>query len=179
MGQVLSFNYEGCKKVEGEMITIILKTLAIGIGATLAIDVWVSILKLFKIKSLDYKYVGRWIGNFAKGKFFHNKIQDTPSIQHELILGWTVHYLIGITFAFILVAVYGISWLDKPSILPAIIIGLITAIGPFFIMQPAFGFGIASSKLPNPNLLRLKSLGTHLIYGIGLYVSAILLNEIF
>jgi hypothetical protein len=46
-------------------------------------------------------------------------------------------------------------------------------------MQPAFGFGIASSKLPNPNLLRLKSLGTHLIYGLGLYVSAILLNEIF
>jgi hypothetical protein len=45
-------------------------------------------------------------------------------------------------------------------------------------MQPAFGFGIASSKLPHPNLLRLKSLGTHLIYGIGLYGNAILLNVI-
>ena len=161
------------------MIILILKTLAIGIGATLAIDLWVTLLKLFKIKSLDYRYVGRWIGNIPKGKFFHNKIQDAPPIPHELILGWTVHYLIGITFAFILIAVYGISWLDKPSFLPAIIIGLITAAGPFFIMQPAFGFGIASAKLPNPNLLRLKSLGTHLIYGIGLYVSAILLNEIF
>jgi hypothetical protein len=160
------------------MIIIILKTLLIGIGATLTIDIWASFLKLFKIKSLDYKYVGRWIGNFPKGKYFHNKIQDTPPIPHELIIGWTVHYLIGITFAFILVAVYGISWLDKPSILPAIIIGIITAAGPFFIMQPAFGFGIASSKLANPNLLRLKSLGTHLIYGIGLYLSAILLNEI-
>ena len=160
------------------MIIIILKTLAIGIGATLAIDLWVTLLKLFKIKSLDYRYVGRWIGNIPKGKFFHTKIQDSPPIPHELIIGWTVHYLIGITFAFILVAVYGISWLDKPSILPAIIIGLITAAGPFFIMQPAFGFGIASSKLPNPNLLRLKSLSTHLIYGIGLYLSAILLNKI-
>jgi hypothetical protein len=160
------------------MIIIILKTMAIGIGATLAIDIWVSILKLFNIKSLDYRYVGRWIGNIPKGKYFHNKIQDTPPIPHELILGWTVHYLIGITFTFILIAGYGISWLDEQSILPAIIIGLITAAGPFFIMQPAFGFGIASSKLPHPNLLRLKSLGTHLIYGIGLYVSAILLNEI-
>jgi hypothetical protein len=160
------------------MIIIILKILAIGISATLAIDIWVSFLKLFKINSLDYRYVGRWIGNFPKGKYFHNKIQDTQPIPHELILGWTVHYLIGITFAFILVAVYGISWLDKPSLLPAIIIGLITAAGPFFIMQPAFGFGIASSKLPSPNLLRLKSLGTHLIYGIGLYVSAILINNI-
>jgi hypothetical protein len=160
------------------MIIIILKTIAIGIGATLAIDIWVSILKLFKIKSLDYRYVGRWIGNFPKGKIFHNKIQDTPPIPNELMIGWTIHYLIGITFAFILVAVYGISWLDKPSILPAIIIGLITSAGPFFIMQPAFGFGIASAKLPSPNLLRFKSLGTHLIYGIGLYVSAILLNQI-
>ena len=122
------------------MIIIILKTIAIGIGATLAIDIWVSLLKLFKIKSLDYRYVGRWIGNIPKRKFFHNKIQDAPQIPHELILGWLVHYLIGITFAFILVAVYGISWLDKPSFFPAIIIGLITAAGPFFIMQ-RIGFG--------------------------------------
>ena len=34
------------------MIIIILKTIAIGIGATLAIDLWVSVLKLFNIKSL-------------------------------------------------------------------------------------------------------------------------------
>ena len=160
------------------MIIILLKTTAIGIGATLAIDIWVALLKQFKIKSLDYRFVGRWIGNFSKGKFFHNKIQDTAPTPHELIIGWTVHYLIGITFAFILVAVYGENWLDKPTFLPAVIIGLITSIGPFFIMQPAFGFGIASSKLPSPNLLRLKSLGTHLIYGIGLYVSAILINVI-
>ena len=161
------------------MIIIILKIMAIGIGATLAIDLWISVLKLFKIKSLDYKYVGRWIGNFPKGKFLHNKIQDTPPIPRELIIGWAVHYLIGITFAFILIVVYGINWLDRPSFFPAIIIGLMTAVGPFFIMQPAFGLGIASSKLPNPNLLRLKSLGTHLMYGIGLYVSAVLLNAIF
>lgn len=161
------------------MIIIILKIMAIGIGATLAIDLWISVLKLFKIKSLDYKYVGRWIGNFPKGKFLHNKIQDSPPIPNELIIGWAVHYLIGITFAFILIVVYGINWLDEPTFLPAIIIGLMTAVGPFFIMQPAFGLGIASSKLPNPNLLRLKSLGTHLMYGIGLYVSAVLLNVIF
>ena len=161
------------------MTTIILKTLAIGIGATLAIDIWTSLLKLFKIKSLDYRFVGRWIGNFPKGKLFHNKIQNTPPVHNELIIGWTAHYLIGITFAFILVAFYGSSWLEEPTIIPTIIIGLVTSIAPFFIMQPAFGFGIASSKLPHPNLLRLKSLGTHLIYGIGLYATATLLCTIF
>ena len=161
------------------MITIILKTLAIGIGATFAIDIWVSVLKLFKIKSLDLKYVGRWIGNFPKEKFLHNKIQDTTPVPNELIIGWIAHYLIGITFAFILVAFYGSNWLEEPTIIPAIVIGLVTSVAPFFIMQPAFGFGIASSKLPNSNLLRLKSLGTHLVYGIGLYLWAILLNTLF
>ena len=160
------------------MLIIILKTIAIGVGATLAIDIWVALLKQFKIKSLDYRFVGRWIGNFHKGKFLHNKIQDTPPVRNEIIIGWTAHYLIGITFAFILVAFYGTTWLDEPAVLPALIIGFVTSIAPFFIMQPAFGFGIASSKLPHPNLLRLKSLGTHLIYGIGLYLSAIVVNKI-
>jgi len=156
------------------MIIIILKTLVIGVGATLAIDLWVTLLKLFKIKSLDYRYVGRWIGYFLKGKFFHNNIMKTPPIKGELFLGWTVHYLIGITFAFVLVAIFGTSWLGRPSIFPAIIIGLITAAAPLFIMQPAFGFGIASSKLPNPNMRRFKSLLTHLVYGIGLYLSGLI-----
>jgi len=158
-------------------MSTILKIIIVGIGATLAIDFWTILLKLFNIKSLDYRLVGRWIGNIPKGKFFHNKIFDTPPIPYELIIGWTAHYLIGITFAFLLVAVYGESWLDKPGIFPAIIIGLVSVVAPLFVMQPAFGFGIASSKLPGPNLKRLKSILTHLIYGIGLYLSAILLNK--
>jgi hypothetical protein len=43
-------------------------------------------------------------------------------------------------------------------------------------MQPAFGFGFASSKLPDPNIRRLKSLSTHIVYGIGLYLAALLVN---
>ncbi|MCK7525834.1 MAG: DUF2938 domain-containing protein [Ignavibacteriales bacterium] len=46
--------------------------------------------------------------------------------------------------------VFGNGWLEKPLLVPAIIIGLATVIAPLFIMQPALGFGIASSNLPNP-----------------------------
>jgi len=45
-------------------------------------------------------------------------------------------------------------------------------------MQPAFGFGVAAAKLPNPNLARLRSLLTHTIYGLGLYLGAMLVNTI-
>lgn len=44
-------------------------------------------------------------------------------------------------------------------------------------MQPAFGFGIAGSNLPDPNKARLMSLITHNVFGIGLYLSTIILNK--
>ncbi|MGS2764787.1 DUF2938 domain-containing protein [Sinomicrobium sp. M5D2P9] len=156
----------------------IAQTILIGIGATLSMDVYALILKSFGIKSLDYKFVGRWIGNFPKGKFFHNKIMDSPPVVYEQILGWIAHYFIGITFAFLLVLVFGKKWLDTPTILPALIIGIITVVAPFFLMQPAFGFGVAGSNLPDPNKARLMSLITHSVFGIGLYLSALIMNQI-
>ena len=156
---------------------MILKTILLGIGATIALDIWVYLLGLLKIKSLDYRYVGRWIANFRKGKFYHKDIMKAEAERGELIIGWAAHYTIGITFAFLLIVFYGENWLNNPTIFPAIIIGLITAAAPLFIMQPAFGFGIASSKLPKPNTRRLKSLLTHLIYGLGLYTTALLVKQ--
>ncbi len=159
------------------MITI-LKIILVGIGATFVLDIWVFILNIFKIKSLDYCYVGRWIASFPQGKFFHKNIMNTPAVKGELFLGWTAHYLIGITFAFLLVLFYGESWLANPTLFPAVIIGIITVVSPLFIMQPAFGFGIASSKLSNPNMRRFKSLLTHLVYGVGLYLAALLIQAL-
>lgn len=156
----------------------ILQAIFIGTGATLLMDLYALILKLFSIKSLDYKFVGRWVGYFPKGKFFHNKIMESPAITYEVTLGWITHYLIGITFAFLLVIIFGKKWIENPTFTPALVIGIITIIGPFLIMQPAFGFGIAGSNLPDPNKARLMSLLTHSIFGIGLYLSTLILNQI-
>jgi len=159
-------------------MTTILKIILIGIGGTFAVDIWTFILSLFKIKSLDYRYVGRWIAYFPKGKIYHNTIMMTAPVRGELLMGWSAHYLIGISFAFLLILLFGKEWLDEPLILPALIVGIITVISPLFIMQPAFGFGIASSKLSDPNLRRLKSMLTHVVYGFGLYLSAVVLQQL-
>jgi hypothetical protein len=37
-------------------------------------------------------------------------------------------------------------------------------------MQPAFGFGVAASKTPNPAQARLRSLMNHAVFGFGLYL---------
>lgn len=157
-------------------MNVIIKAILIGAGATVAMDIWSYILSLFNITSLDYRFVGRWIGNFPSGTFYHDKIMSAPKVKNEWVIGITSHYLIGITFAFLLWGVYGKPWFDKPEFLPAVLIGIVTIVAPFFLMQPAFGLGVAGAKVPEPNILRLKSFMAHLIYGIGLYLTAVLIN---
>lgn len=158
---------------------ITIKTILIGIGGTFAMDVLAFVLHtFFNVKSLDYSLVGRWVGHFSKGKFFHNSILKAKPIANELIFGWIAHYLIGISFAFLLIGIYGGSWLQKPTLIPALLIGIVTVVAPFFIMQPSMGIGIAASNLPEPNIARFKSLLAHSIYGIGLYISAVVINSL-
>lgn len=157
----------------------ILKITLVGIGATLMMDMYTFVLKLFNINSLDYRLVGRWISKFPEGKFFHENIVKTTPEKFEVVIGWAAHYLIGISFAILLVMIIGMKWLEAPTILPALIIGIVTIIAPFFIMQPAFGFGFAASNLPDPNILRLRSLLTHSVYGIGLFVSVCIINYVY
>ncbi|MBV8251678.1 MAG: DUF2938 domain-containing protein [Chitinophaga sp.] len=156
---------------------IILKTILTGIGATLIMDIWAWLLrKLFNIQGLNYAFVGRWIGHIFKGKFTHNPIMASAPIPGELTLGWMAHYGIGITFSILLVMLWGPEWLVSPTILPALIIGIGTTAAPFFLMQPGMGLGIAASRTPKPGIARGKSLMAHTVYGIGLYLAALLLT---
>ncbi len=156
----------------------IIKITLIGIGATATMDIFAFILSKFGINGLDYRFLGRWIGHIFNGKFFHNKIFDSPIIKNEQIIGQFAHYSIGIAFAFLLVLLFGKKWVESPSLFPALAIGLLTMAAPFFLMQPAFGFGIAGSNLPDPNKARLMSLIIHSVYGVGLFLSALLINKI-
>ncbi|WP_160139718.1 DUF2938 domain-containing protein [Chryseobacterium sp. c4a] len=158
-------------------MNVLIDAVLLGIGATIFMDVYALIIKrLWNIPSLDYRILGRWIGHFKKGTFSHSNIIQAPPIQGEKVLGWMAHYSIGIVFAFALLFIWGEDWLMHPTAFPAIFIGLATTLAPWFMMQPAFGFGIAASKLPNPTVARLRSLQTHLIYGIGLYLAGLLIS---
>jgi hypothetical protein len=65
------------------------------------------------------------------------------------------------------------DWLARPTVLPALLFGIGTVVFPFFIMQPSLGLGIAASRTPNPTQARVKSLVTHIVFGVGLYVCAL------
>ena len=68
--------------------------------------------------------------------------------------------------------IWGLEWARRPTLVPALIISFVTLVAPFLVMQPAMGAGIAASKTPRPNMARLRSIATHTVYGIGLYISA-------
>jgi hypothetical protein len=154
--------------------TDILGAIAIGIGATLVIDLWNLFLKrTFSIPSLSYCLLGRWFRHMLEGTLKHASITAAPQKPHECTVGWIVHYTIGVVFALVFVALTSGDWLARPTVLPALLYGIATVVFPFFLMQPSFGLGIAASRTPNPTQVRLKSLATHTVFGIGLYVCAL------
>lgn len=150
---------------------------AIGVGATLVMDGWGLVRKqLLGIPPADYGLVGRWLGYMAHGRFRHERIAAARPIPAEALLGWGAHYLIGVVFALLLVAMCGAEWLRQPTLLPALAWGVVTVAAPFLLMQPGMGAGIAASRTPRPNAARLQSLITHSVFGLGLYGSTLLLN---
>jgi len=146
----------------------------IGLGATLLMDIWNLFLKrAFGIPSLNYCLLGRWVSHIPEGTLKHASIMAAPQKRFECAVGWISHYTIGVVFALVFVTLASAGWLARPSLLPALLYGIATVVFPFFLMQPSLGLGIASSKAPNPRLARLKSLATHTMFGVGLYLCAV------
>ncbi len=147
---------------------------AIGMGATLVMDLWNLLLKrTFGIPSLNYCLLGRWVRHMPGGTLRHASIAAAPPKPLECTAGWIAHYTIGVVFALVFVVLTSGDWLARPTALPALLYGIGTVVFPFFIMQPSFGLGMAASRTPNPTQARLKSLVTHLVFGFGLYLCAL------
>jgi hypothetical protein len=151
-----------------------LQVAMIGAGATALMDVWgVLRRKLFGVPIANYGLVGRWLAYLPRGRLFHDPIAATPPVPGEEAIGWIAHYLTGMAFAVLLLVVAGPDWVHQPRVVPALLVGVGTAVAPYFILQPAMGLGLAARRAPNPAMARLHSLVTHAVFGLGLYVTAL------
>lgn len=157
--------------IEGSVLA---GAIAIGIGATLLMDLWNLFLKrTFGVPSLNYCLLGRWLRHMPGGTLRHAAITAAAQKPRECTVGWVAHYTIGVVFALGFIGLTSGDWLTRPTVLPALLYGLATVLFPFLIMQPSLGLGVAASRTPNPMQARLKSLVTHTVFGIGLYLSAL------
>jgi hypothetical protein len=117
-------------------------TVVIGAGATAVMDLWTVVrARLLGGRMPDYAWVARWL-----------------RLPHERVIGWVAHYLIGMVFAAVLLAIWGVDWARQPTLAPALIVGVGSVVAPFLI-----GKG------------RLQSFVTHAVFGFGLYAAAWLL----
>ncbi len=150
----------------------LLSTLVIGAGATAVMDLWIVVrTRALGVPATDYAMVGRWLGHLARGRFRHERIAAAPPVRGERAIGWGAHYGIGIAFAGMLLALWGVEWARAPTPGPALIVGLGSVAAPFLVMQPGMGAGIAARRTPRPNVARVQTLVTHTVFGLGLYAA--------
>jgi len=150
----------------------------IGSGATLIMDIWLAFLGRLGVPTLNFAFIGRWVGHLFRGRLAHSSIAKAVQIPGEVFLGWVTHYAVGIVFALGLVLFVGNAWVTDPSLAPALAVGVGTVAFPFFIMQPAMGSGIAASKTDAPLKNRTRSIVNHAVFGLGLYLSASLFERV-
>jgi hypothetical protein len=155
------------------------RAVAIGLGASVLMDAWNLLLKrALGIPSLNYFLLGRWVLHMPKGTFIHSSIAASSPKRFECAAGWVAHYTVGVVLALAFLVLAPSDWLQRPTLLHALLYGVSTVVFPLFVLQPALGLGIASSRAPKPAQARLKSLVTYVVFGVGLYLCAVALNHL-
>lgn len=152
--------------------TLVFQTVLVGVLATAVMDAWLWLLQRLGVPTAGFAMVGRWVGHMARGRLMHAAIARAAPVRFELALGWLTHYLIGIAYAVLLVALCGADWLAQPSWPAALVFGLATVAAPWFVMQPAMGAGVLALKTPTPLKNALRNLANHAVFGTGLYLAA-------
>lgn len=154
----------------------LIHALAIGVGATALLDLCALLLKhTLGLPGPNWAMVGRWFAHMPRGRFVHERITAAEPVRGERALGWAAHYVIGVLYAAVLLWLWGPAWAREPTLAPAMIVSLVGLAAPFLLMQPGMGAGVAASRTPRPNVARLQSVAAHGVFGIGMYVSALLL----
>ena len=143
-----------------------------GIIATLIFDLFqISLSYAYNINKSKWNLIGRYfIGIIKNNKFFLDNIEEEEIIHNELLIGYLVHYAIGAIFGLFYVSI-NLIFYSEPSLILALIIGIITVLGGWCIIMPyAYNIGFFASKKEEQFQILAQNLIAHFIFGIGLYI---------
>ncbi|MBO9475535.1 DUF2938 family protein [Shimia sp. R10_1] len=152
---------------------------SVGLGATVFMDVVAVLRQGLSGTNGFYCLVGRWIGSLPRSGFAHDDIRKSEAISGEALLGWSAHILMGVVFGVCFVLLFDTTVSSAILGVQSVGFGLGTVLVPWLIFQPLFGWGVAVSNTPDPWRLRLRSVITHGVFGVGLFVSALALRPLF
>lgn len=159
------------------MTQIVLSGVLIGLGATVAMDMWAQVLhRVFGQALPNWAMVGRWVAHVRRGRVFHDDIGAAEPVAGELRLGWIFHYGVGVLYGVIFLLIVGAAWLDAPTFIPAWVFGIVTIGAGWFLLQPGLGLGWAASKTATPWKVRGLGLAAHTVFALGLWATALIID---
>ncbi len=143
----------------------------IGVIATIGMDIWAGIAKyVFRLPTADWAMAGRWFGYMPRGVFVHHSVSAAAPVANELMIGWIGHYVTGVVYGLAYLYIVQVLLSSSPSLVSALVFGLVTLAAPWLIMQPAMGAGVFATRTPRPNVIRLVNLSMHVVFGASLYI---------
>lgn len=154
----------------GWMITGVL----MGIGGTLAMDLWALLLRQVAGLPLpNWGNVGRWSVQVTQGQVFNDDIGAISPVAGETGIGWAVHYGVGIFYGVLFLVIVGPGWLIGAAFLPLWVFSILTIAAGWFLLQPGMGLGWAASKTEDPWRGRRMGLVAHTVFALGMWVVAL------
>ncbi|EPX86939.1 DUF2938 domain-containing protein [Salipiger mucosus] len=148
--------------------------LAMGIGGTVAMDLWALALNRLAGQGMpNWANVGRWVVEVMRGRVFHDDIGAVSPVQGELALGWAFHYAVGAIYGALFLAIVGPGWLEGAAFVPLWIFSLLTIAAGWFLLQPGMGLGWAAARTPQPWKARGMGLLAHTAFAVGMWVVAL------
>ncbi|MCV2876848.1 DUF2938 domain-containing protein [Rhodobacteraceae bacterium XHP0102] len=145
-----------------------------GLGGTLAMDIWAVILtRMAGVPAPNWGNVGRWVAHLGRGTVFHSDISKSAAVTQERLIGWLFHYAVGAIYGALFLGIMGQSWLEDTPFLPLWIFSILTIGAGWFLLHPGLGLGWALSKTATPWKARGLGLLAHTMFAFGMWGSAL------
>ncbi|MDJ1017967.1 MAG: DUF2938 domain-containing protein [Paracoccaceae bacterium] len=152
----------------------ILIGIAMGVGGTLAMDVWAWVLNRAAGQPMpNWAMPGRWLAHISRGRVFHDDIGKAEPVGGERGLGWALHYGVGVIYGLLFIFIMGEDWRAEPTFWPVWVFSILTIAAGWFLLQPGMGLGWAASKTPNPWKARVMGLIAHTMFALGMFATAV------
>ena len=104
------------------------------------------------------------------GRWAHPNIVESAHMKWETAAGASFHYFTGATVALTYPLFFLIVGAPMPvnNLVPGLVWGMATALLPWLVMFPAFGWGWFGLRAPHSVRSLLSPSVEHLLYGFGL-----------
>ena len=158
------------------MMDLILKSIAAGVIGTLVMDLFnLTLARAAVITQIDIKMIGRMAAGWLRGHFRYTNPSEIKIIPNETFFGFAAHYLIGISLA--LPYIFGWDLLVGGPASPfwAIVYGVASTAGSFFLIYPSMGLGAFGKHAPEGIKAAVSSLANHTYYGAGMALWLVLI----